>query len=43
VILPCLSMVWNEGDVIYFFVQMQQPYEVFYASVHRIEGEWKVG
>ena len=40
--LPCLSRVWGKGERLYFFIQMQRPYEVFYAVAQRIGDEWKV-
>lgn len=39
--LPCLSLVWDRGEEIYFFLQMQKPYEIFYAVAARIGEEWK--
>jgi hypothetical protein len=41
VILPALSMVWHTYKKVYFFIQMQQPYDVFYAVAEQIGGEWK--
>ena len=40
--LPCLSLVWDMDEYIYFFIQMQKPYEIFYAVAQQIGDEWKV-
>jgi hypothetical protein len=42
-ILPALSKVWHTYRKAYFFIQMQQPYEVFYCVAEMIGSEWKVG
>jgi hypothetical protein len=42
VILPCPSFVWGEENRLYFFIQMQQPYHVWYCVAEQIGDEWKV-
>lgn len=41
-ILPCPSLVWHTYKKAYFFIQMQEPYDVFYAVAELIGGEWKM-
>jgi hypothetical protein len=34
--------VWVYDEYIYFFIQMQQPYFIFYAIAELIGDEWKI-